>query len=67
MKYTLKELESLPTLSVGQADDLKIENDDTRVWLSRMTTADGMEYDNMVTIELLIDGRWITVKEYQAE
>lgn len=67
MKYTLKELESLPTLSVGQTDDLKIENNDTRIWLSRMTIEDGMEYNNQVTIEKLIDGCWLSTRQYQAK
>lgn len=80
MKYrnlTLEYLESLPTLSVGQADDLKIDNGDTRVWLSRMTIDDGMEYDNQVTIEKYREAttrgemyhskRWVTDYTYQAK
>jgi hypothetical protein len=49
--YTLTELEALPTLMVGQTDDLKIETPTHRVWLSRMTVADGMPYPNQVTEE----------------
>lgn len=64
--HTLTELEHLPTLSVGQADDLKIDDGDVRVWLCRCGIADGMPHDNNVTVERLIDGRWTTVEEYQA-
>lgn len=34
--YTYEQLNVLPTLCVGQADDLKIEGDGRRVWLSRV-------------------------------
>lgn len=74
---TLKELEAMPTLSVGQADDLKIETADTRVWLSRMTVEDGQPYDNQVTVEkyrkltknktMYQDWRWVTDYTYQAK
>lgn len=67
MKYNLQELECLPTLSTGQADDLKIDEGNTRVWLSRMTVEDGMEYNNQVSIEKLQNGRWNVVETYQAE
>jgi len=64
--YTLKELESLPTLSVGQAEDLKIERGGTRVWLSRCSKADGEPYNNKVTVEQYLKGRWVTVRTYKA-
>jgi len=67
IRYSLSELESLPTLSVSQADDLKVESDFWRVWLSRCDVSDGEPYNNKVTVEELINGRWTTVKEYQAE
>lgn len=72
--YTLAELEALPTLAQGQADDLKIETATRRIWLSRMTVADGMEYDNQVSIEEYRDdarpgrfGSWVIVETYQAK
>lgn len=75
-KYTLIYLESLPTIARGQADDLKIESPLSRVWLSRMTVDDGMEYNNQVTEETLyapkyINGQWTgsewkTKRTYQA-
>ena len=63
-KYTANELEKLPTISQGQFDNLKIETEDTRVWLSRMTIDDGMPYNNAITIEKLEEGRWIIIEEY---
>ena len=64
--YTLKELKSLPTLSVGQAEDLKIEWGNIRIWLSRCKKEDGEPYNNKVTVEQYIEGRWVTVREYKA-
>ncbi len=65
--YTLKELEELKTISQGQADDLKIEDGNMRVCLSRMTIEDGMPYNNQVTVEKLDEnGSWNTIKEYEA-
>lgn len=65
--YTLAELENLPTLAQGQADDLKIKTKYIQVWLSRMTKEDGMPYDNQVTIERLNSSyNWVTVSQFQA-
>jgi hypothetical protein len=68
-RYTLAELSALPTLSQGQADDLKIDTGTDRVWLSRMTVADGMPYDNQVTEEYFNQetGAWETLAQYMAE
>lgn len=67
MKYSLQQLESLPSLCVAQADDLKIDTGTTRIWLSRCGTEDGEPYDNKVTVEQLIDGVWETTEEYEAQ
>lgn len=64
MRYTKEELKAMPTIHSGQYDNLKIETPTMRVWLSRMTVADGMPYNNQVTVEKLIDGCWVTVEEY---
>jgi hypothetical protein len=70
MKYKLKELDKMPTLSIGQADDLKIYNTKrlNKVWLSRMAIEDGMPYNNQVTIERYNPeaGRWVIVEQYEA-
>jgi hypothetical protein len=65
--YPLSELESLPTLSVGQAHDLKREEEvdgtPTRWWVSRCTAEDGEKW--AVYIEQCIDGRWRDVDCYE--
>ena len=65
-EHTIKELEAMSTLCVGQADSLKVDLGHIRVWLSRCTVADGEPYDNKVTIEQLVDGVWTDVLTYQA-
>ena len=67
--YTLQELEAMPTLTVGQADNLKIENETIRIWLSRCSVADGEPYDNKVTVEMYDDlhGEWYEHHSYQAQ
>lgn len=65
-KYSLDELEKLPTLCIGQADNLKIETESERVWLSRCGIEDGEPYDNKVSIETLINGSWVTSDVYEA-
>jgi len=65
-EWSLRELLEMPTISQGQTDNLKYEDEDTRVWLSRMTVEDGMPYNNQVTVEKYIDNNWVTVDEYEA-
>lgn len=60
--YTPEELAQLPTLTVGQADDLKIDTGTERVWLSRCGAEDGQVYQ--INHETLIDGRWVVTSEY---
>lgn len=66
-KFSLDQLNAMPTISGGHTDDLKFDDGTTRVWLSRLTVSDGMPYDNQVTIERLEDGVWTTIEEYQAK
>lgn len=65
MHYTKEELKAMPTIHSGHFDNLKIDTGTTRVWLSRMTVADGMPYNNQVTVEKLVNGKWETVETYQ--
>lgn len=67
MKYTLEELSKLPTLSIDQAENLKIETSNIRVWLSRCSVTDGEPYNNKVSVEKLVDGTWQTIEEYPAD
>jgi CDGSH-type Zn-finger protein len=64
--YALAELEDLPTLAQGQADNLKIDTGEARVWLCRCGVEDGMPYDNAVTVEVLDNGRWVESHRYPA-
>ena len=64
-RYSARELEAMPTLATGQADDLKVQTEEYQVWLSRTGKADGEPYDNKITVERLVDGKWITVRTYQ--
>jgi hypothetical protein len=66
-QYTLEQLNALPTLHSGHFDNLKIETDARRVWLSRCGVDDGLPYDNGVTVEHLRGGRWTIVQEYEAK
>lgn len=65
-RYTLEEIEAMPTIRQSQTDDLKVETFNTRTWVSRLTVEDGFPYDNQVTEEALVGGNWITVDEYEA-
>ena len=63
-RYTADELRELPTLCTGQASNLKIDDGETRVWLCRCGIEDGMPFDDMISIERLINGRWHRGEEY---
>lgn len=67
-RFTAEELEDKPTLSVAQADNLKFEDLESeppiRVWLCRCGIADGMPYDNQITVEHCIEGQWTSVDVY---
>ena len=64
-KYSAAELDAMPTLSQGHFDDLKVDTGTERVWLSRCGTDDGMPFDDAVTHEELIEGRWVEVEMYE--
>lgn len=63
---TLEQLDEMPTLHQGQFDNLKFEDNRTRVWLSRMSIDDGMPANHIVTIEHLVGGYWEQVHSYIA-
>ncbi len=66
-RFSLAELEAMPTISSGHMDDLKHDDAGWRVWISRMTVDDGADYDNMVTVERLRDGRWVAFETYEPD
>jgi hypothetical protein len=65
--FTLESLRALPTLSVGQADNLKFDEGGYRIWLCRCGVADGMPYDNQTTIERFEEtaGRWVDAYTFE--
>lgn len=66
--FSLDELNQLSIIKQGHFDNLMLEPFGTRVWLSRMTVADGMEYDNQVTIEYFNEDtrKWCDLIKYEA-
>ena len=64
-KFTAKELEAMPTLNSGHFDDLKVDGNNTRIWLSRCGIVDGAKFDNLVVVESFKNGYWIVTEEYQ--
>ncbi|MNC36448.1 hypothetical protein D3C75_849700 [compost metagenome] len=66
-KRSIAELKDLPTLQQSHTDNLKKVTGNERVWLSRMTVADGMPYNNQVTVEVFSNGKWNIVDTYQAQ
>lgn len=62
--YSASSLRRRPTLSQGQFSNLKIDDGKHRIWLSRMTVADGMPYNNAIEVEALLDGVWTSVAQY---
>lgn len=62
----LSDLEEMETIIEGYADDLKIDDGTFKVWLCRVGIDDGMPYDNAVTIETVVEGKWIEVLMYEA-
>ena len=63
-KFTAKALSALETITEGHMNDLKIDTGNSRIWLSRLTTLDGMPYDNQITIEVMRAGKWVIVDTY---
>ena len=60
------ELENMEAIVQGHADDLKIDDGRFKVWLCRCGIEDGMPYDNAVTIETVIEGKYVEVLMYEA-
>jgi hypothetical protein len=65
-RFSLRDLCTLPTIQVGHTDNLKIETQNKRIWISRMTVEDGMPYNNQVTVEKLNNGEWTILEQYEA-
>lgn len=65
---SLRELRAMPTIEVGHTDDLKFESPYHRIWLSRMTEADGVKYGTrQVTVERRSPSSgWENARTYRA-
>lgn len=57
-------LSAKPVLSSGQADNLHHVGDGERLWLSRTGVSDGEPFENTITIEREVDGRWVSIAKY---
>lgn len=55
--YTIDELMNLPSLGIGQADELVADTGTQRVWYGRT------EDSSPVSVETLVNGRWETTYE----
>lgn len=65
--YTTAELKAMPVIEQGWTDNLHYHADGVKYWLARGDRTSGHPFDNTVTIERLVDGRWITVCEYNGD
>lgn len=67
-RYTLAELERIPTINSGWTADLKVDNGKIRVWLERIGITDGVPFEHTVCVEHLSPaGRWELVEQYNAD
>lgn len=64
-KRTLREIRSMPIIRTSQYDDVLFENEKYRMWLSNMTVDDGAPYNDQVTVEEYIDGKWVIIMQYE--
>jgi len=62
-----EQLEALPTLAQGHVVDLKIDDGEFRISLSRCDAADGEPFDNTVYVEALFAGRWLEFGYYDGD
>ncbi len=62
------QLEAMPTLLVSHTCDLKFDDGEVRLFLSRCDTGDGEPFDHTGYIEIKdVDGRWIDQGYYDAD
>lgn len=70
-EWNYERLSALPTLAVGQIDDLKYEgthnSTDYRVWLSRCGIEDGETWEHTGSLEILNDGKWTIAMTWNAD
>ncbi|GAG28543.1 unnamed protein product, partial [marine sediment metagenome] len=64
-RFTAAELEELPTLSQGQAENLKYEDGPIRVWIQRGQKGVDYSPELEVSIEVFRGGRWEVAETYE--
>ena len=63
-----RQLEVMPTLLVSHTCDLKFDDGDVRLFLSRCDTADGEPFDNTVYLEMKGEsGNWLDQGYYDGD
>ena len=76
LDLSLEDLEEMPTIKSNHCDDVKIleplsDSRQIQISLSRLTVADGVQSDNLVTIEILCgsdpDYQWRIMHTYEAK
>lgn len=65
--FSLADLQAIPVLTVGQADNVLLNHGGIKVSLSHTAVADGAPYDNQVTVQKNSRNGWQTIREYQAK
>jgi hypothetical protein len=56
MNYSKSELQQLDTIEQAwDGDELKVDGDDTRVWL---VSRENRQWNGDYVVETLVDGRW---------
>lgn len=61
------ELVELPNICLAQAEDLRYDDGEIRIWTSRMTQADGALFEHTVDVERLLDGTWKLIGRYDGD
>ena len=51
LEFTVVELNEMPRLRSGHFSNLVYDDGQYRIWLSRMTVADGAPFDNVIEVE----------------
>lgn len=67
MTYTTDQLLAMPTITHSHNADLKFDDGNVRVWLSRLQKEDGEPYNNSIYIEHYVDGSWVVSSCYDGD
>lgn len=63
--YTVEELEAMPTIKKGYTEDLKVETETERVWLSNSPDGVGSPGEiYRINHESIVNRCWTVTKEY---